>query len=198
MAMLKKGSILTTANCSTRSCRETLDLWGPSVKPMALPTLSLTSGTSYGPVAPARLTYTRVWMSIRELTTFHIPTKSPGKIGFALITWRCKRSLGGRIMTFSLILTSCQTSTGTSWITTRSWSSPTLGETSGLSSPATLVKVKESTLSMTSTTSTLTSYQLYLGTSRTLSWSTGTSSIWESTLSSPATSHSESTSTKKD
>jgi len=123
MGMGQKGSTLITVTCSTKCSREMRNLSDPSAKLMALPIPSLTSGTFYGPAAPARLTYTRALMSIKGLTISLTPTKSPGKIDYALTTSKCRKNLGGSIMILSQTLTFCQTSMGILWTITKSLSS---------------------------------------------------------------------------
>ena len=123
MDMDQKGSILITVTCFIRCSREMRDLSDQSAKLMALLIPSLMSGTFYGPVAHARLIYTRALMSIKGLIIFLTPTKSPGKIDYALITSKCRKNLGGSIMILSLTLTFCQTSMGILWTITRSLNS---------------------------------------------------------------------------
>lgn len=86
MGMDQKGSTLITVTYYTKFSREMRDLSDPSAKLMALPIPSLMSGTFYGLVAPARLTYTRASMNIKGLIIFLTLTKSPGKIDYALTT----------------------------------------------------------------------------------------------------------------
>ena len=146
MVMGPKDSISITATYFIRYLWVTQGWWDLSVRQMASLTPSLTSGTSSGPVALVRHIFMRVWTNIKGSTIFLTPTRLPGKIDYASTTSKCKKSLGGNITTLFQTPTFCQMSMETSWTIIKSWSSLIPGETFGLWSQVTLVKVKESIL----------------------------------------------------